>query len=327
MRQDSFSDAGFEKYRKKTRKEQFLEETDSIIPWKELNEVIEPFYPKPKGAGHRPIGIERMLRIHFIQHGFNLSDPAAEEALYDSRSLRQFVGIDLGREPVPDETRICTFRHLMEKHHLGDQWFHLVNQYMQESGMKVSRGTIIDASIINAPSSTRNKKKERDPQMRQTHKGHQWYFGMKTHIDVDSRTRRIHCVVATTANVHDSQVLPDLLHGEETRIWGDSAYIGQRQTITDCAPRTRDFTQAKGSRNRRLIEDERARNRNQSRVRAKVEHPFGIIKRQFGFSTVRYCGLDKNAHRLFVPCALSNLVIARKALLKRSKQGLQARCA
>ncbi len=193
--------------------------------------------------------------------------------------------------------------------------------------MKVSRGTIIDASIINAPSSTRNKKKERDPQMHQACKGHQWYFGMKAHLGVDSRTRRIHSVVATTANVHDSQVLPGLLHGEETHVWGDSAYSGQRQTITDCAPRAKDFTQAKGSRNRRLTEDERARNRNQSCVRAKVEHLFGIINRQFGFSTVRYRGLDKNAHRLFVACALSNLVIARKALLKRSKQGLRARCA
>jgi len=327
MRQDSFSNAGFEKYRKKTRKEQFLEEMDAIIPWKELTEVIEPFYPKPKGAGRRPIGIERMLRIHFIQHWFNLSDPAAEEALYDSRSLRQFVGIDLGREPVPDETTMCKFRHLMEKHNLGDQLFHLVNQYLQENGLKVSRGTIVDASIISAPSSTKNKKKERDPEMRQTRKGNQWYFGMKAHIGVDSRTKLIHSVVATSANVHDSQVLPDLLHGEETRVWGDSAYSGQRQAMTDNAPRARDFTQAKGSRNRKLTEAERAKNRNKSRVRAKVEHQFGIIKRQFGFAKVRYRGLDKNAHRLFVACALSNLVIAKKTLLKRSTCGIQASCA
>ena len=200
MRQDSFSNAGFEKYRKKTRKEQFLEEMDSIIPWKELTEVIEPFYPKPKGAGRRPIGTERMLRIHFIQHWFNLSDPAAEEALYDSRSLRQFVGIDLGREPVPDETTICKFRHLMEKHNLGDQLFHLVNQYLQENGLKVSRGTIVDASIISAPSSTKNKKKERDPEMRQTRKGNQWYFGMKAHIGVDTHSGLVHSVACTAAN-------------------------------------------------------------------------------------------------------------------------------
>lgn len=327
MRQDSFSDAGFEKYRKKTRKEQFLDEMETIIPWQELTEAIVPFYPNPEGAGRRPIGIERMLRIHFIQHWFNLSDPAVEEALYDSRALRQFVGVDLGREPVPDETTICKFRHLMEKHNLGDHLFHLVNQYLKENGLKVSRGTIVDASIINAPSSTKNKKKERDPDMHQTRKGNQWYFGMKAHIGVDSRTKLIHSVVATPANVHDSQVLPDLLHGEETRVWGDSAYTGQKEAITDCAPRAKDFTQAKGSRNRKLAEDERARNRNKSRVRAKVEHQFGIIKRQFGFSKVRYRGLDKNAHRLFVACALSNLVMAKKTLLRRSRLGLQASCA
>jgi IS5 family transposase len=324
MRQDSFSDAGFEKFRKKTRKEQFLEEMEMIIPWKELTEAIEPFYPKPEGAGRRPIGIERMLRIHFIQHWFNLSDPAVEEALYDSRALRQFVGVDLGREPVPDETTICKFRHLMEKHNLGDQLFHLVNQYLKENGLKVSRGTIVDASIISAPSSTKNKKKERDPDMRQTRKGNQWYFGMKAHIGVDSRTKLIHSVVATSANVHDSQVLPDLLHGEETRVWGDSAYTGQKAAITDNAPRARDFTQAKGSRYRKLADEERARNRTKSSIRSKVEHQFGIIKRQFGFSKVRYRELDKNAHRLFVACALSNLVMAKKTLLRRTRIGLQA---
>ena len=193
--------------------------------------------------------------------------------------------------------------------------------------MKVSRGTIVDASIISAPSSTKNKKKERDPEMRQTKKGNQWYFGMKAHIGVDSKTRLIHSVVATAANVHDSQVLPDLLHGEETRVWGDSAYAGQRQTITDYAPRAQDFTQAKGSCNRKLTEEERSKNRNKSRVRARVEHQFGIIKRQFGFNKVRYRGLAKNGHRLFVACALSNLVIAKKALLGRSRMELQGSCA
>lgn len=327
MRQNSFSEAGFEKYRKKTRKEQFLGEMDCIIPWKELCDVIEPFYPKPQGAGRRPVGIERMLRIHFLQHWFNLSDPAAEEALYDSRALRQFVGIDLGREPAPDETTICKFRHLMEKHNLGDQLFHLVNQYLQENGLKVSRGTIFDATIISAPSSTKNKKKERDPEMHQTRKGNQWYFGMKAHLGVDSRTKLIHSVVATAANVHDSQVLPDLLHGEEARVWGDSAYDGQTQAITDHAPRANDFTQAKGHRYRPLTEEERARNRNKSKVRSKVEHQFGIIKRQFGFTKVRYRGLGKNAHRLFTACALSNLVMAKKTLLRRYGQGMQAKCA
>ena len=327
MRQPTLSDNGFEKFRKKTRKEQFLDEMEVIIPWKDLTQAIEPFYPQPEGAGRPPIGIERMLRIHFLQHWFNLSDPAVEEALYDSRALRQFVGIDLGREPVPDETTVCKFRHLMEQHNLGDQLFHLVNQFLQENGLKVSRGTIVDASIIHAPSSTKNKKKQRDPDMRQTRKGNQWYFGMKAHIGVDSNTKLIHSVVATAANVHDSQVLGDLLHGNETRVWGDSAYAGQQHVLAEKAPAAKDFTQAKGSRNRQLTEEDRARNRNKSRVRAKVEHQFGVIKRQFGFNKVRYRGLDKNAHRLFVACALSNLVMAKKALMKRRRWELQASCA
>ena len=315
MKQNSLTD-GFEKFRKKTRKEQFLDDMETIIPWKELCEAISPHYPNPQGAGRRPIGIERMLRIHFLQHWFNLSDPAAEEALYDSRAMRNFVGIDLGEEPVPDETTICKFRHLMEKHNLGDRLFQLVNEYLDENGMKVARGTIVDASIINAPSSTKNKDKQRDPDMHQTKKGNQWYFGMKAHIGVDSKTRLIHSVVATPANVHDSVVLGDLLHGEETRVWGDSAYTGKRETITDHAPAARDFTNRKGSRYRKLPDTERAKNRTKSRVRARVEHAFCVMKRQFGFTKVRYKGLDKNAHHLFVSCALVNLVIAKKPLLK-----------
>ncbi len=324
MRQTTLSDAGFDKYRKKTRKERFLDDMEKIIPWAELAEAIEPFYPKPKGAGRRPIGVERMLRIHFLQHWFNLSDPAAEEVLYDSRAMRRFVGIDLGREPAPDETTVCKFRHRMERHNLGDRLFGLVNEYLRENGLKVNRGTIVDASIIDAPSSTKNRKKERDPEMHQTRKGRQWYFGMKAHIGVDSRSKLIHSVVATPANVHDSRVLRDLLHGDETRVWGDSAYAGQKAVILEVAPDAKDFTQAKGSRYRKLTESERSRNRNKSRVRAKVEHQFGIIKRQFGFTKVRYRGLSKNAHRLFVACALSNLVMAKQALLKRRRLELQA---
>lgn len=315
MKQNSLTD-GFEKFRKKTRKERFLDDMETIIPWKELCEAITPYYPNPKGAGRRPIGIERMLRIHFLQHWFNLSDPAAEEALYDSRAMRIFVGIDLGEEPVPDETTICKFRHLMEKHNLGDHLFHLVNEYLNENGIKIARGTIVDASIINAPSSTKNKEGKRDPDMHQTKKGNQWYFGMKAHIGVDSKTRLIHSVVATPANVHDSVVIGDLLHGEETRVWGDSAYTGKRDVITDHAPAARDFTNRKGSRYRKLTDEDRAKNRTKSRVRARVEHAFGVMKRQFGFTKVRYKGLEKNAHHLFVSCALVNLVMAKKSLLK-----------
>ncbi len=327
MRQSTFSEIGFDKYSKRTRKERFLEEMEEVIPWSDLCAVIEPFYPQPKGAGRRPIGIDRMLRIHFLQHWFNLSDPAVEEALYDSRCMRCFAGIDLGREPAPDETTICKFRHLMEKHNLGRRLFVLVNEYLGENGLAVKRGTIVDASIIEAPSSTKNRKKERDPQMHSTRKGNQWHFGMKAHIGVDSHSKLIHSVAATPANVHDSQVLPVLLHGKETRVWGDSAYTGQKAVIARVAPDAKDFTQAKGARNRKLTEKERAMNRTKSRVRSKVEHSFGIIKRRFGFTKVRYRGLEKNTHRLVVACALSNLVMAKKVLLKPGRLKPQATCA
>lgn len=315
-RQGTLAEEGFERYRKPTRREQFLEEMDRIIPWAELAAAIEPFYPKGEGAGRPPIGIERMLRIHFVQHWFNLSDPGVEEALYDSRALRRFVGIDLGREPAPDETTICKFRHLLERHDLGARLFVLIGEYLDENGLKVNRGTIVDATIISAPSSTKNKKKERDPEMHQTRKGNEWYFGMKAHVGVDSKTKLIHAVAATPANVHDSQLLPDLLHGEETRVWGDSAYAGQTQVIHERAPNAKDFTQKKGHRSRPLSEEERRRNRNKSRVRAKGEHPLLILKRVFGFDKVRYRGIDKNANRLFVACGLVNLFMARRVLLK-----------
>jgi len=316
MHQTSFAEAGFERHRKPTRRETFLEEMDRIIPWKELCAVIEPFYPKPKGAGRRPIGLERMLRIHFLQHWFNLSDPAMEEALYDSRAMRLFAGIDLGEEPAPDETTILKFRHLLEAHNLGEKLFQLIGEYLEANGLKVSRGTIVDATIINAPSSTKNRDKKRDPEMHSTKKGNQWYFGMKAHIGVDSKTTLIHSVAATAANVHDSQMLPDLLHGEETRVWGDSAYSGQTETLRRCAPRANDFTNRKGARNRPLSDAEKQKNRTKSKVRAKVEHPFLVIKRIFGFRKVRYRGLDKNANRLFMACGLANLFMARRHLMR-----------
>ena len=316
MRQKTLAEEGFEKYRKPTRREQFLDEMDQVIPWRDLCKVIKPFYPKPKGAGRRPVGLERMLRIHFLQHWFNLSDPAVEEALYDSRAMRRFVGIDLGNEPAPDETTICKFRHLLEAHNLGDQLFFLINEYLQENGMKVNTGTIVDATIIDAPSSTKNKGKSRDPEMHQTKKGNQWYFGMKAHIGVDSRSKLIHSVAASAANVHDSQLLGDLLHGDETRVWGDSAYANQGDTIRDHAPNAKDFTNQKGCRNRPLSDDDKAKNKTKSKVRAKVEHPFLILKRVFGFTKVRYRGLEKNATRLFVACGLVNLYMARRRLLR-----------
>ncbi len=241
-----------------------------------------------------------MLRLYFLQHWFNLSDPGVEEALYDSATMRAFVGIDLGREPVPDETTMCRFRHLLEEHGLGPQLFEEVGRQLHAQGLTVSTGTIVDATIIAAPSSTKNATGTRDPEMHQTKKGQQWYFGMKAHLGVDSRTKLIHAVTATAANVHDSQVLPALLHGRERRVWGDSAYTGQGDTIRACAPHARDFTQRKATAHHPLSRLERAKNREKSRVRAKVEHPIGVLKRVFGFTKVCYRGLAKNTHRLVV---------------------------
>ena len=239
-----------------------------------------------------------------------------EEVLYDSRAMRRFVGIDLEREPAPDETTKCKFRHRLEANNLGDQLFALIAEYLEENGLKVSTGTIVDATIIDAPSSTRNKDGKRDPEMHQVRKGNQWYFGMKAHIGVDSKSKLIHSVAATAANVHDSQLLPDLLNGNEARMYGNSAYAGQGEAIHKQAPKAKDFTQKKGCRSRALSDEERSRNRTKSRVRAKVEHPFLILKRVFGFSKVRYRRLDKNANRLFVACGLVNLYMARRVLLR-----------
>jgi transposase, IS5 family len=305
---------GFEKYNKTTRRAAFLSEMDRVVPWSALCELIEPHYPKA-GNGRPPIGLERMLRIHFLQHWFDLADPAVEEALYDSLAMRAFVGIDLGREPVPDETTICKFRHLLEKHHLGDQIFATVNVHLKRCGMKVSTGTIVDATIISAPSSTKNESGERDPEMKQTKKGNEWHFGMKAHIGTDSQTKLIHHVAVTAANVHDSQVLGELLHGNEKRVYGDSAYTGQKAVIRQLAPGAKDFTQAKAGRYRELTDTERDKNRVKSKVRAKVEHAFHVMKRIFGFVKVRYRGLMKNAHRVFTLAALTNLYLARRKLL------------
>jgi IS5 family transposase len=313
--QQTFAEASFEQYRKSTRRERFLDEMNRVVPWAELVAVIEPVYPKADGPGRPPVGIERMLRLLCLQQWFNLSDPAVEEALYDSRAMRQFVGIDLGREPVPDETTICKFRHLLEAHELGKQLFARIGEYLTKQGLQVNRGTIVDATIISAPSSTKNQTKERDPEMHQTKKGHQWYFGMKAHIGVDSQTKIIHSVAATAANVHDSQVLPELLHGEETRVWGDSAYSGQREVIRQHAPKAKSFIQAKAHRHRPLSEEERTKNRTKSKVRAKVEHAFLVIKRIFGWAKVRYRGLAKNTHWLQISCGLANLYLVRRRLL------------
>jgi len=314
MKQQTLS--GFEKFGKTTRRAKFLAEMDRILPWKELTLAIEPVYPKGSDAGGRPpVPLERMLRIYFLQLWFNLSDPAVEEALYDSASMRGFVGIDLGSEAAPDETTVCKFRHLLERNALGKTLLKAVNQYLKENGIKIGNGTIVDATIISAPSSTKNQDGKRDPEMHQTAKGNQWYFGMKAHIGVDSRTKLIHTILASAANVADVLALPHLLHGKETRVWGDQAYRGHSEQMREVAPRALDFTNQKYRWKNRIDERIKVVNRIKSKIRSRVEHTIGVIKRIFGFQKVRYRGLAKNLHRLQVTAALANLYIVRKRLL------------
>jgi IS5 family transposase len=304
----------FERYRKPTRRDTFLATMDEIVPWQELTVVIEPHYPKA-GKGRPPIGLERMLRMYFVQHWFNLADEACEEALLDSTALRRFVGIDLGRERVPDGTTLLKFRRLLETHQLGEALFAKVGEVLQARGLKVGVGTIVDATIIGAPSSTKNTDKQRDTEMHQTRKGQQWYFGMKMHIGVDSRTGLAHSAVVTAANVHDKHPLPQLLHGNEQRVYGDSAYASQKELIASKAAKARDFTNQRTRKAGEVDEVTRAKNRNKSRVRARVEHVFAVVKRLWGFSKVRYRGLAKNATRSFVALGLANIYLARQRLM------------
>jgi IS5 family transposase len=306
-------EVGFERYRRPTKRDVFLTTMEEIVPWQELCAVIEPHYPKA-GNGRPPIGLERMLRMYFVQHWFNLADDACEEALLDSTALRRFVGIDLGRERVPDGTTLLKFRRLLERHKLGEQLFAAVGQVLQARGLKVGTGTIVDATIIGAPSSTKNADKARDPEMHQTCKGRQWHFGMKLHIGVDSRTGLAHRAVVTAANVHDKHPLPRLLHGNERRVYGDSAYASQKALIQARAPQAKDFTNQRVRKNAGNEEVQRSKNRNKSKVRARVEHVFAVVKRLWGFSKVRYRGLAKNATRSFVALGLANIYLARAHL-------------
>lgn len=304
---------GFEQYRRATKRDVFLATMNDIVPWQALCEVIEPHYPKA-GNGRPPVGLERMLRMYFVQHWFNLADEACEEALLDSTALRRFVGIDLGRERVPDGTTLLKFRRRLEEHKLGEKLFATVGQVLQARGLKVGTGTIVDATIIGAPSSTKNADKARDPEMHQTKKGQQWYFGMKLHIGVDSRTGLAHSAVVTPANVHDKHPLPQLLHGNEQRLYGDSAYASQKALIHSKAPQARDFTNQRVRKGDQAPDETRTKNRNKSRVRARVEHVFAVVKRLWGFGKVRYRGLAKNATRSFVALGLANIYLARGLL-------------
>lgn len=315
-KQRTFADVNtFQKFKRITRREKFLAEMEQVVPWKKLCDIIEPFYPKGD-KGRPPIGLERMLRIHFLQSWFNLSDPGVEEALYDMESMRRFVGIDLGNEPAPDETTVCKFRRLLEENGLGAKIFEEVNAHLEAKGVRLSEGTIVDATIVAAPSSTKNKEKKRDPEMHSTKKGNQYYFGMKVHIGVDSKTKCVHSLETTSANVHDSKVLGDLLRGEEKAVWGDSAYMGKTEEIESGAPGAVDNTHKRGTKNKKLSEEDKARNNELSRTRVRVEHVFGVVKNIFGFRKVRYKGLSKNTNFVRVLFALANIYMVRRRLLE-----------
>jgi len=287
------------------------------MPWAEFCALIEPYYPKA-GNGRPPVGLERMLRMYCVANWFNLSDIACEDALYDVPVFREFCRIDLGRERVPDATTLLNFRHLLEAHHLGAALFAKVGELLMANGMRLSGGTIVDAprrkypwgaTLIAAPPSTKNKDKSRDPEMHQTKKGNEWHFGMKLHIGADSKTGLVHSASVTAANVHDSHEVPNLLHGKETRLYGDSAYRGkaQRERLKTIAPKANDFTNKRAYKNRPLTEADKATNRRKSSVRSKVEHPFLTLKRLWGFAKVRYRGLAKNANRAFAMLAMLNI--------------------
>ena len=299
---------GFEKHNRATRKAEFLARMESLMPWAEFCTVIEPHYPKA-GNGRPPVGLERMLRMYCVANWFNLSDEACEDALYDVPVFREFCRIDLGRERVPDATTLLNFRHLLEAHDLGAALFAKVGELLLANGMRLSGGTIVDATLIAAPPSTKNKDKSRDPEMHQTKKGNEWYFGMKLHIGADSKTGLVHSASVTAANVHDSNGVPNLLHGGETRLCGDSAYRGkaQRERLKVIAPKAKDFTNKRAYKNRPLTEADKATNRRKSSVRSKVEHPFLTLKRFWGFAKVRYRGLAKNANRAFAMLAMLNI--------------------
>ncbi len=314
MSQLTFSDAEQDLKRRKTRREKFLEQMELLIPWKRLESKIQPFYPK-NGRGRQPYPLSTMLRIHCMQLFYNLSDPAMEDALYEVASMRRFAGLNIA-DRLPDETTILNFRHLLEKHNLGQKLFAEINQYLNSEGFILKEGSIIDASIISAPSSTKNKSGKRDPEMHQTKKGNEWHFGMKMHIGVDDALGLIHSVSTTSANAHDITESAALLHGEEERVWADAGYQGVEKR-DEHKDRKVDWWVAMRPGKRRQLEDGSylaATELIKAQMRAKVEHPFRYIKRVFGYDKVRYKGLAKNTERLFLLSGFTNLLIVKKYL-------------
>ena len=326
MKQLSLGESGFERKTKRTRKREFLDEMNLVVPWRELVLLIAPHAPTPGAKGGRPpFAVETMLRIHFLQQWFNLSDPAMEEALYDTPMFREFVGLDAGEDNLPDESTILRFRHLLEAHNLSLQILATVNATLAAKGLLLKSGTVVDATLIAAPSSTKNSSGERDPEMHQTKKGNQWHFGMKAHIGVDADSGLVHTVVGTAANVNDVTQAHALVHGAETDVFADAGYqgVGKRDETQEInvnwhvamRPGKRKVLDKSTPMGAILDQLERAK----ASIRAKVEHPFRVIKRQFGHVKVRYRGLAKNTAQLHTLFALSNLWMVRRTLLQEMR--------
>ena len=325
MSQRSFASAEYAMKKKRTRRERFLAEMERIVPWSRLIAVIEPLYPKSGRVGRPPIGVPKMLRMYCLQQWYGLADEALEDALYDSQALRDFVGIDLSRESVPDATTLLKFRRLLQDNDLTRTLLDEINAHLTEQGLLMRAGTIVDATIIAAPSSTKNEGKTRDPDMHQTKKGNQWFFGMKAHIGLDAESGIVHSVVATAANVGDITQAGALLHGEEEVAFGDAGYRGVNKREEAQGPRWHVAMQP-GKRRKLDLTRKWARLLEQAEqlkasVRAKVEHPFHVVKNLFHHKKVRYKGLAKNAAQLFSLFALANLIIAKRRLLAIHAEG------
>jgi IS5 family transposase len=314
MKQTTFASAAWEKKGKVTRRERFLGEMDQVVPWAPMVALIEPHYPKA-GNGTQPMPLERMLRIHFMQQWFNLSDPAIEDALYDSESMRRFAGIELVDDAIPDESTILRFRHLLERHGLSEQIFALVRGLLEQKRLLLKSGTIVDATIIDAPPSTKNEAQARDPEMKQGKKNsREWRFGMKAHVGTDRRGL-VHTLVTTHAGAADITQLSQLLHGEERELYGDQAYWSEMHRMAAQQQGVRYRVNRRPAPGRRLSEHQRRLNRLRSATRARGEHAFRVVKQLWGYSKVRYRGLAKNTARLFTMFALANLYLVRRRLL------------
>ena len=314
MEQPTFSDLEYQDKKRKTRRELFLERMDGLIPWQCLEDCIRPFYPKA-GNGRRPYPLAVMLRVHCVQLIYNLSDPGMEDLLYESDPVRRFVGLNL-TGPLPDETTILNFRHLLERHNLGQGLLDEINAYLESQGLRLREGTVVDATVIEAPSSTKNRAGERDPEMHQTRKGSQWHFEMKARIGLDSETGIVHCASTTPTNAHDVTEAHNLLHGGETVVWGDAGYQGECKREENLGLEVEWRVAMRPRRWRKLepASEEALAEKAKASVRAKVEHPFLRVKGLFGYGKVRYRGLMKNTQRLAFLFGLGNLLTAEGQL-------------